>query len=739
MIDFETINGDLLGNYLAILQQWLPNGKKVGPNWCVGSLAGEPGTSLKIHARTGVWKDFASGEKGGSDPVSLYAALHGLSQADAARALSGQVTPVAASKAAPARDEDDEYDPITDPPEDMPDPKVSGQRYEYQTEDGRTLGYVCRIDSDSGKTYRPRTPWYDDEGQIAWRWKGFVCPRPLYGMQLLPLHPQAVVVIVEGEKCADALRALDPTTPVLTWPGGAGGVTHVNWQPLRGRRVILWPDADEPGRKAVADIAARLTSLGCRVKIANPPADKPKGWDVADAIAEGWGRDEIVEFLANAEPHGAQNPVLVARTVTTTQAAQTPKGDAMQRVEVREEFAVTPVEIKGLALVKDGRGGAASCIANFKTLIEAHDPWRGRIWHDTFLERTLTTAFGEQPREWTDECTRRIAIWIQTRFGLASASSAMVWEAVLAVADGDKRNVLADWLNGLVWDSVPRLADLMPTGFGTAPDAYHIRVGECWLLSLVARALQPGCKVDTMPVFEGSQGLGKSSALAILGGNWFGECHEDFGSKDFVLSLKGKWLIEVAEMHSFRRQDVDRLKGIMSTRIDRIRLPYGRATEDHPRQSVFAGTTNRDDWQADDTGARRFWAVRCGFLNLQWLRDNREQLFAEAVSRFKGGETWWSVPVAEAAIVATERRPDDPWEEVLARYLETERTYTARQLLGDPLQVDVKDQTRVLAARVGSILRQLGWTRFEARSSNGTEKRWRFLVSSVSSVSAVSL
>ena len=192
-------------------------------------------------------------------------------------------------------------------------------------------------------------------------------------------------------------------------------------------------------------------------------------------------------------------------------------------------------------------------------------------------------------------------------------------------------------------------------------------------------------------------------------------------------------------MHSFRRQDVDRLKGIMSTRIDRIRLPYGRATEDHPRQSVFAGTTNRDDWQADDTGARRFWAVRCGFLNLQWLRDCREQLFAEAVSRFKGGETWWSVPIAEAAVVAAERRPDDPWEEILGRYLETNRTYTARQLLEEPLQVDVKDQTRQQATRVGSILRQLGWTRFECRSGDRTEKRWRFLVSSVSSVSTVSL
>jgi predicted P-loop ATPase len=427
--------------------------------------------------------------------------------------------------------------------------------------------------------------------------------------------------------------------------------------------------------------------------------------------------------------HQAQGPLqgkasleLVDRTVTTTQAAQTPQGDAMQRIEVREEFAVTPQNNNGL--VRDSRGNTASCLANFAKLLESLDPWRGKIWHDTFLERTLTTAFSDTPREWTDEHTLQACVWIQTRFGIAAASSASVYEAVLYVADRDKRNVLADWLNALTWDGVSRLADLMPTGFGTASDAYHIRVGECWLLSLVARALQPGCKVDTMPVFEGSQGLGKSSALAILGGKWFGECHEDFGSKDFVLSLSGKWLIEVAEMHSFRRQDVDRLKGIMSTCIDRIRRPYGRATEDHPRQSVFAGTTNRDDWHKDDTGGRRFWPVRCGHINPEWLRDNREQLFAEAVSRFKAGETWWSVPVAEAAAQIHERRPEDPWEEEVLSCLVKGKRYSTTDLLSS-VGVTIDRQDNSARRRIGSIMRGLGWKSQSVRESGPSKvKRW---------------
>jgi putative DNA primase/helicase len=162
----------------------------------------------------------------------------------------------------------------------------------------------------------------------------------------------------------------------------------------------------------------------------------------------------------------------------------------------------------------------------------------------------------------------------------------------------------------------------------------------------------------------------------------------------------------------------------MSTRIDRVRVPYGRVTEEHPRQSVFAGTTNRDDWQADDTGARRFWPVRCGFLNHDWLRENREQLFAEAVARFRAGDDWWSVPTVQAADAADERRPEDPWEEVIAGYVDINRTYSARELLGTPLNIDIENQSNAAAKRVGSILRRLGWTSYVSHNGTAT-KRWR--------------
>jgi len=720
-INFDKLNESLLSNYLSILQQWLPNGRKIGPDWCVGSLAGEAGKSLKIHVRKGVWKDFASGD-GGSDPISLYAAILGVSQSEAARRINGFQT----KPNAPISD-GTEFEPVLDPPDDMPDPQVGefSARYDYLSDSGNLLGIVTRQDrADGRKTIHPRTPWYDLEGRIVWRWKGFQTPRPLYGLNQLAQRPDAVVVVVEGEKCADALSLLDSSTPVVTWCGGSNAVRSANWQPLAGRRVVLWPDADEAGRKAMADVAEALGKLKTEVKLVDIPADSPQGWDCADAITEGWTREQCYSLLASAR-RISSDPVVLARVTTTTTATRTPEADVVQRVEVRDELLPPSAPEMAQYGLQMGAGGKyIPALVSLCRIMELHSYWRGHVWWDSFLERVLTDV-NETVEPWTDNHSSEATCWVQSVFEMPTTSTERIHEAAMTVAKRNKRNCLTDWLGTLQWDGVARMADLLPTGFGTPRDLYNVRVGECWILSLVARAFQPGCKVDTMPVFEGSQGAGKSSALAILGGDWFGECHEDFGSKDFVLSLKGKWLIEVAEMHSFKRQDVDRLKGIMSTRVDRVRVPYGRMTEEHPRQSVFAGTTNRDDWQQDDTGARRFWAVRCGFLSLDWLRDNREQLFAEAVARFKAGEDWWSIPLADAARAADERRPEDPWEEILERHLIDGQVYSSRELLGHPLDIEMENQSQQSAARVGRIMRRLGWERFERRTGDGTQKLWR--------------
>jgi putative DNA primase/helicase len=285
----------------------------------------------------------------------------------------------------------------------------------------------------------------------------------------------------------------------------------------------------------------------------------------------------------------------------------------------------------------------------------------------------------------------------------------IVHDAVELISHAKIRNEVRDWLESLQWDKQRRLRALMPMGFGTEPTEYHHMVGQCWVISMVARIMRPGCKVDTMPILEGGQGIGKSSALRVLAGPWFAECHESVTSKDFYGVLKGAWLVEISEMHSFSKSEVERIKGVISCQVDRYRSPYARNAEDHPRRSVFAGTTNRDDWNRDETGARRFWAVACGAVDLDWLAQHREQVFAEAMHEYRQGTPWWNVPGDAAAEQAELRRPQDTWEEVLREYCNHYKIYTTRELLVEALKIEVGKHDRRMEQRIAACMRVLGW------------------------------
>jgi putative DNA primase/helicase len=703
-IDFSAINSALLSDLLLHLREWLPNGRRMGGEYCVGSLAGEPGTSLKINIAKGVWRDFA-GDTGGSDPVSLYAAIHRLTQGEAARRLSG-AAPAAAS--APKPEPEPEFYPVTDA-EDLPDPGPlrADARWVYADEDGRVLGIIIRRDEHGRKTIMPRTPWYDGAGNIVWRWAQFAAPRPLYGLPGLRHAPEESVVVVEGEKCADALASVLPGVPVVSWPGGCNAHSQADWTPLSERNVILWPDADDPGRKAMQGIATTLEAMGCTVSLVQVPEGQPQGWDCADAVAEGWDGKRLRALLQGAQP---SKPAVVAPVIV------------QQVVQVTDEEPER-AELETWGFQRGAGGRYVVSLHALCTLLERHPRWAGKVWYDTFLDSMQTDAWGAL-EEWTDQHTGLLTRWVQAVLGLPQTTTAAVSEAVSMVAKSNRRNIVHAWVSGLEWDGVERLDDLFPVAFGTPRDEYHAAAGRCWMISLAARALSPGCKVDTMPVFEGGQGIGKSTALSILGGPWFGEGHEDIGSKDWVLSLRGKLLVEISELHSFRRADVDRLKGIMSTQVDRIRRPYARLPEDVPRACVFAGTTNRTDWQADETGARRFWPVACGGINLEWLRDCRTQLFAEAADLYRRGFRHWDIPHEDQRRLAAQRRPEDPWEEILDGALLTHRRYTTREILGQVLQIDVADQSQQQARRLGAVLRGLGWDLKDCRDSGSVRKMW---------------
>ena len=368
------------------------------------------------------------------------------------------------------------------------------------------------------------------------------------------------------------------------------------------------------------------------------------------------------------------------------------------------------------------KGAPLNTLANAQKALEGDHNLAGHLWYDEFLD-AIMTDWGGKSRQWEDAHDIGLCGYLQLHCGLTRLS---VWDAhnaALLVAKKNPRNECKDWLTSLEWDGTERLPHMLSDGFGTDHNAYTQAVGRCWMVSMVARVMRPGCKVDTVPVLEGEQGTFKSSALAVLGGKWFIEAHESVMTKDFFGVLNGHMIVEISEMHSFTRAEVERIKGVISCQVDRYRKAYGRNTEDHPRHTVLVCTTNRDDWQRDDTGARRFWPVRCGLVTLDWLQNNREQLFAEAKTRYLRDEKWWDVPDEEQRQEVERRREIDTWENPILKYVSSRKSATTAQLLGDCLEIELVKQDQILQRRVARIMRANGWFSTTIREPDGFVRR----------------
>jgi len=348
---------------------------------------------------------------------------------------------------------------------------------------------------------------------------------------------------------------------------------------------------------------------------------------------------------------------------------------------------------------------------------------RGHIWYDEFLDAVISD-WQASARKWRDSDDVLLQLYVQRHIGLTRISVNTAHDAALVAAFRNVRNECREWLSALVWDSTPRLGHMLADAFGSEQNAYTDAVGRCWFISMVARVMDPGCKVDTVPVLEGAQGVGKSSALKVIGDKWFAECHESVLTKDWYGVLDGHMLVEISEMHSFTRGEVERVKGLISCQVDRYRKAYGRNTEDHPRQSVLVCTTNRDDWQRDETGARRFWPVLCGAIDIPWLSNNREQLFAEAVHLYRAGVTWWQVPDEDQEHEVEKRRDHDSWEPKIETWLTGRDKVTTGEVLEGCLDLPANKQEVLYQRRVARAMRALGWKQRVLKDSGINQRTW---------------
>ena len=351
----------------------------------------------------------------------------------------------------------------------------------------------------------------------------------------------------------------------------------------------------------------------------------------------------------------------------------------------------------------------------------------GRLWYDEFLE--CVRVSNSPVREWTDEDDFRLAIYMQREIGMRNISDSTVNKAVRVIARERTRHVVRDWLNTITWDKVERVAHAFEDHWGATPSdrqpTEYIRAASTnFFVGMIARVFKPGCQLDTMVVFEGPQGLKKSSALRILGGDWYGSAHESVQKKDFFEALRGKWIMEISELDAFGHAEVTRVKSVMSTPTDRYRPSYGRASVDFPRQCIFAGTTNKDDWGNDETGLRRFWPIRCYEINLDTLRESRDQLFAEALHLFRAGATWWDMPEATKS-VQDDRQHHHPWTQAISDWLVSQTEVTVGEVLANAVKKDLEKAGDRDDRVIGRILTLQGWEKHNVKRNGKQMKVWK--------------
>lgn len=342
-----------------------------------------------------------------------------------------------------------------------------------------------------------------------------------------------------------------------------------------------------------------------------------------------------------------------------------------------------------------------------------------------------------RPFVWNDEDDIRTAAWLQHQGILGAKETAA--QAVQTIAHEKPFHPIRDYLNALEWDGTARLDNWLADYTGAEDSDYVRAVSAKFLLGAVARIFQPGCKNDCCPILEGPQGLKKSTALRTLFQPYFTDDMPELGTKDASLQTRGVWCIELSELDAMAKSEVSKVKAFMSRAADHFRPPYGRRPIDAPRECVFAGTVNHAVYLKDETGGRRFWPVKCFAINIDALKPDKDQLWAEAVVRYRAGESWWldSIALNAAAETEQENRLDaDPWQAIIEPWSAGRENVTIAQILENCISKPAKDWCQLDKNRIARCLTVMKWERFHKRVDSQTFE-WRYRKALVTSVTSV--
>ena len=823
-IQFAALAAALLPMAETLLLKWLQHGRRERNEWVCGSLAGEAGSSCSININTGKWKDFATGEEGG-DLVSLYAAIHDLSNAKAAiqvareeglesvaglvKAASGApVVPAANPRPAPApkpqQAEKEEWSTLRPVPENAQQPTFSHhhrqpQDLEHQAEYrvGPDLhGFVMRYrTSDGGKDTLPYTFCQSArDNSRAWKWKTWSEPRPLY----FPSHalPNGrTVILVEGELKADVLQQLLDAVAagiycVASWAGGSKAWKKAGWDWLAGATVLLWPDCDaqrekltrselelvkddpiakeaeqaakpllpahkQPGMGAMLGIGALLQAdHGCTVQLLPIPApgEKDSGWDCKDAVTvDGWTGEDVLAFFGRAQALPVDAPAQADAAAPAD--AEKPKKN-VDPVGTGSRGVMPPLaepdDMAWLWQFYDRKKARWDLRRSLVMAALQNDPkLKGCVAYNELTKsaevRRVWPWVHARAGELEADSTLLLGQYLNTVYGVGDVSKENLDDGIETVAYNERFHPVREWLGGLEWDGTARLDKWLLYVLGESPESlssnmaeYLALVGRYWLLGMVARVMQPGCKFDYCPVLEGKGGLRKSTMVEVLAvrSEWYSDTKFDLSrGKDAYEQVRGKWVYELGELSSFSKADVNDIKAFISSKTDNYRVAFGKRAQSFPRQCVLVGSTNDKKYLRDRTGNRRFWPIPVRHvIKTEWLERNRDQLLAEAYALYQQGGVPYTPteseeerlfkPMQESRL--QESAVDAELFKLLTRspsidvqVIHCDAQRVAVNHLIKALNVDIGKATSTLKGQIEGWLESNGWVLLGRRRVNG--------------------
>ncbi len=561
-------------------------------------------------------------------------------------------------------------------------------------------------------------------------------------------------VHVSGERISfepgrdSAPTAIAPDDLIFATRAVASGALLCRYWPARGRHDAMLALAASFARNSWMQAEA-LTF--CRALYQAVPTHDP----AAVARIDSEINDSFAKVAAGEPATGFPSlTTLIDRAVVET--AFSWLGFKVQPVTLDAASAVAGADWQKQLLITE-TGVVRPLLANVLTVLRNDPKWQGMTQYDEFSQRAViarppTWSHAQAGTAWTDFDDSQLAAQLQ-QDGIAINSTRIVAEALETCAREHPVHPVRDYLQSLVWDGTERVNDWLTTYLGVEDSPYTHAVAMCWLISGVARIFSPGCQADSLLVILGPQGSLKSSALRTLAvrDSWFSDCVADLSGsgKDARGDLAGKWIVELSELSAMRRAEVERVKAFLSCRIDHYRLPYGRRAVDIPRMNIFCGTSNDQTPFVDASGNRRFWPVQCGRIDLNRLREDCGQLWAEARTRFQAGQPWWLVTqeLNDAATVAQDGGYQPGlWDEQILNWCDLPRPRQLREedhtaeLLFDSTSNHVTCQD-ILVHCIGKTTEKFayadlmqvqrclvhnGWRRLPQSRVKGTQRRVRF-------------